>query len=41
VLRKYLGEGYHELFSLCRREEEGNYNAEIPTKDFEWYLRAV
>lgn len=41
VLRNYLGEGYHELFSLCRREEEGNYNAEIPTKDFEWYLRAV
>jgi len=41
VLRKYLGEGYHDLFSLCRREEEGNYNAEIPTKDHEWYLRAV
>jgi glutamine synthetase len=41
VLRKYLGEGYHDLFSLCRREEEGNYNAEIPTKDYEWYLRAV
>jgi glutamine synthetase len=41
VLRQYIGEGYHELFSQCRREEEGNYNAEIPTKDFDWYLRAV
>jgi glutamine synthetase len=41
VLPNYLGADYCELFSLCRREEEGNYNAEIPTKDFEWYLRAV
>jgi len=41
LLPVYLGADYCELFSLCRREEEGNYNAEIPTKDFEWYLRAV
>jgi glutamine synthetase len=41
VLPNYLGADYCELFSQCRREEEGNYNAEIPTKDFEWYLRAV
>jgi glutamine synthetase len=41
VLPAYLGADYCEMFSLCRREEEGNYNAEIPTKDFEWYLRAV
>jgi len=26
---------------MCRREEESLYNAEIPTKDFEWFLRAV
>jgi len=41
VLRQYLGADYCDLFSRCRREEEANYNAEIPTKDFEWYLRAV
>jgi glutamine synthetase len=41
ILPAYLGEGYCSMFSLCRREEEANYNAEIPTKDFEWYLRAV
>lgn len=41
ILRDYLGPGYHRLFSDCRREEEANYNAEIPTKDFDWYLRAV
>ena len=41
VLREYLGADYCGLFSACRREEEGHYNAEIPTKDFEWYLRAV
>jgi glutamine synthetase len=41
LLPRYLGEDYCKLFSDCRREEEANYNAEIPTKDFEWYLRAV
>jgi len=41
ILPAYLGEEYCGMFSLCRREEEANYNAEIPTKDFEWYLRAV
>jgi glutamine synthetase len=41
VLPHYLGAGYCELFAQCRREEEGNYNAEVPTKDFDWYLRAV
>ena len=41
ILPGYLGKDYHELFSKCRREEEANYNAEIPDKDFEWFLRAV
>ena len=41
ILPGYLGEEYHKLFSRCRREEEGNFNAEIPAKDYEWYLRAV
>jgi len=41
VLPRYLGTEYCRLFSQCRREEEANYNAEIPTKDFDWYLRAV
>ena len=41
ILPEYLGKDYHELYSMCRREEENLYNAEIPTKDFEWFLRAV
>ncbi|MCH8058663.1 MAG: glutamine synthetase, partial [Proteobacteria bacterium] len=41
ILPGYLGEEYHKLFSLCRREEEGKFSAEIPAKDYEWYLRAV
>jgi glutamine synthetase len=41
ILPRYFGEAYHQLFSKCRREEEANYNAEIPTKDHAWYLRAV
>jgi glutamine synthetase len=41
ILPAYLGEEYHKLFTLCRREEEEKFNAEIPAKDHEWYLRAV
>lgn len=41
ILPGYIGMSYHELYASCRREEESNFNAEIPGKDFEWYLRAV
>ena len=41
ILPKYIGKDYHELYSKCRREEEANYTAEIPVKDFEWFMRAV
>jgi len=41
ILPGYLGVAYHELYSAWRREEEANFNSDIPTKDFEWYLRAV
>jgi glutamine synthetase len=41
VLPGYLGEEYHKLFSLARHEEEERFSSEIPSKDFEWYMRAV
>ena len=41
VLSDYIGKDYHELFSSCRREEEAKFNAEIPARDFDWYMRAV
>ena len=41
ILPGYLGEEYHKLFSMCRREEEDQFNSQIPPKDFEWYMRAV
>ena len=41
ILPAYLGEAYHKLYSLCRREEEERFNAEVPDKDFDWYMRAV
>lgn len=41
ILPHYFGKDYCELYSKCRREEESNFNAEIPTKDFDWFLRAV
>jgi glutamine synthetase len=41
ILPKYLGERYHKLFGTCRREECDRIHAEIPDRDYEWYLRAV
>ena len=41
ILPNYFGKDYCELFSKCRHEEETNFNAEIPAKDFDWFLRAV
>ena len=41
ILPGYFGKDYHDLYSMCRREEEATYNTEIPVKDFEWFLRAV
>jgi glutamine synthetase len=41
ILPEYIGKDYHELYSQCRREEEANFNADIPTKDLDWFLRAV
>jgi glutamine synthetase len=41
VLPKYLGQRYHDLYASCRREECDRIHAEIPDRDYEWYLRAV
>jgi glutamine synthetase len=41
ILPKYLGEEYHRVYGVARREEEGIFHAEITNRDYEWYLRAV
>ena len=41
ILPKYLGARYHALYASCRREECDRFHAEIPDRDYEWYLRAV
>jgi glutamine synthetase len=41
VLPQYLGQRYHELYAACRREECNRFHAEIPDRDYEWYLRAI
>ena len=41
ILPKYLGEEYHRVFGVCRREEEEKFHAEVANRDYEWYLRAV
>ena len=40
ILPRYFGE-YHGVFGTCRREECDIYRAEVPDRDFDWYLRAV
>ena len=41
ILPCYLGEEYHRLFEVCRREEAELFHAEVSNCDYEWYLRAV
>ena len=41
ILPRYLGTRYHALYASCRREECDRFHAEIPDRDYEWYLRAV
>ena len=41
VLPQYLGEKFHRLYGVCRREEEERFHSEISDRDYDWYLRAV
>jgi glutamine synthetase len=41
VLPAYLGEEYHRVYGLCKREEYEIFDAQITDRDYEWYLRAV
>ncbi|MGH7127690.1 MAG: glutamine synthetase family protein, partial [Planctomycetaceae bacterium] len=41
ILPKYLGETFHRLYGICRREEEERFHAQISDRDYDWYLRAV
>jgi glutamine synthetase len=41
ILPQYLGDKFHRLYGICRREEEERFHSEISDRDYEWYLRAV
>jgi glutamine synthetase len=41
ILPRYLGEKFHRLYGICRREEEERFHSEVSERDYEWYLRAV
>ena len=41
ILPRYIGEDYHRVFGLARREEADRFQSEITNRDYEWYLRAV
>jgi glutamine synthetase len=41
ILPQYLGEKFHRLYGICRREEEERFHSEVSDRDYEWYLRAV
>jgi len=41
LLRGYLGEEYHRVYHLCKREENELFHAQVTDRDYQWYLRAV
>lgn len=41
VLKHYLGEDYHHIYSTVKRGECNAYHAMISPLDYQWYLRAV
>ncbi len=40
-LARYLGEDYHKLYALTRRDEYNQFQANISNLDYQWYLRSV
>ncbi|MBT8062195.1 MAG: glutamine synthetase family protein [Gammaproteobacteria bacterium] len=41
ILPHYLGQEYHRVFGVVKREESDRFHSEITDRDYEWYLRAV
>jgi glutamine synthetase len=39
LLKAYLGERFVRMYSTVKRVEQDRYQSEIPTVDFDWYLR--
>ena len=39
LMKDYLGERFVKMFSCVKRTEQGRYFEEIPTQDYDWYLR--
>ncbi len=39
ILPEYFGREYHRVFERVRREECDRFNAQVSSKDFEWYAR--
>lgn len=41
TLKGYLGDEFHRVYGLVKRNESDIFHAEITDRDYEWYLRAV
>lgn len=41
IVKRYLGEEFCRIYSVCRHSEAEQFHAEISNRDYEWYLRAV
>jgi glutamine synthetase len=41
VMPKYLGEQYHEIYSVVKQAECDDYHAQVSPLDYQYYLRAV
>jgi glutamine synthetase len=41
IMKHYLGDQYHNTYSVVKRGECNSYHAQISPLDYQWYLRAV
>lgn len=41
VLKDYLGERFVQVFATVKRSEQDRYFAEVPSQDYDWYLRTA
>ncbi len=41
ILPAYFSKEYHQVFNICRRDEESRFHSKVSNLDFQWYLRSL
>jgi glutamine synthetase len=39
LLRDYLGDRFVDMFTIVKRVEQDRYFGQVPSIDYDWYLR--